>query len=319
MGSEISDEEAEPVPPRDVPGENVRAVKQDSSPAHLASRAPFSVVGAIRHHRLVFAFPLVLALVAAVVISFVRSPRYKAESRLLVGTLEARAQGLSGYVSATQQLASSYSRLANANEVLAPAAEQAGISVDAAASRVTVTPLPDSPFVRIIAEGPTSADAAKLASAAATSLKQYVQTLRSADQSSDDVATKYKAASVALNQALVDQTNVQNELNLLRSSGSSASNDLAVSAAESKLVELGEIIDEARLQMNAFNTAFADRVQRESQAQGLTVFSTPAGASSDTNSFRQKAVAAAIVGGLVAGLALASLAELRRRRRATET
>jgi hypothetical protein len=138
----------------------------------LAMRVGGSGLGdALRRHWLLAPLPLIVLVGVALADALTRTPTYTPECRLVMGGLDLSQPGaLSGYANATQGLASTYSRAITANAVAAPLSRWLGENRFVPAERLRTTPLPARPVFRVIAEGDSSEDSVRLATAAGRSL-----------------------------------------------------------------------------------------------------------------------------------------------------
>lgn len=108
-----------------------------------------------------------------------------AESRLVVGDQSVRAQSVPGYALATQQLASTYSRL---------------IGSAAADDSITASPIPDSAIIRVRATAPDDAAAIAAANEAAVNLIETANKARGQEED-DALAQAYLRAQTELQTA----------------------------------------------------------------------------------------------------------------------
>ena len=99
---------------------------------------------------------VVICVAIAIAVALVRGPDYKAQSQLFVGSFDVRSVAIPGFVTASVQLADAYSRLANSDAVVIPAARQTGLTRAQARARLSASNVPGSPVVRITAEGSSS-------------------------------------------------------------------------------------------------------------------------------------------------------------------
>lgn len=120
------------------------------------------VVRLVSRHRVVVASLTVLGMLAGALYGALAPTTYTAESLLLVGTFEAPAAAIPGYVLASQTVAGNYARLAGNGDVLNAFAENLGVSPADARGRVTVTAIPESAVIRVTATS-DDADAARAA------------------------------------------------------------------------------------------------------------------------------------------------------------
>lgn len=163
--------------------------------------AQIGIWESMRRHWIVAMLPALLLIPIGVGIGVARSPRYTAESRLIVGRLAIGNPGLSGFVTATQSLASAYSRAVTATGVVEPVARKLGMTTSEVGSRVAGSPIQQSPVLRIIATGTSTAQAIALANTTSTALIAYVSSLNRENPDGSRLLTQYGRASRAFNRA----------------------------------------------------------------------------------------------------------------------
>src|SRR5664280_2151111 len=97
---------------------NDRTDEPVSTLAHAAGRADQigPLAAARTYPRLIVAIVLVV-FIATMALVMTRPEVYTAETRLLVGSLDAQSQAVPGYVLASQQLAATYARVASSGLV----------------------------------------------------------------------------------------------------------------------------------------------------------------------------------------------------------
>lgn len=144
---------------------------------HLLTDRIRNVTFGFRTHRLrQFAFIVIAialwALLGALLLPLLKTPTVTAESRLVVGDQSLEAQAVPGYVTATQQLATTYARLVSSDGIKAAAGNDAVI---------TATPIPESVVIRIDATAATSEQAIHAADIAAQALIEAVAASGGAD------------------------------------------------------------------------------------------------------------------------------------------
>ncbi len=171
-------------------------------------------------HRTVVACGAVLGMLAGAVYGLVAPSTYTAESMMLVGTFEAPAAAIPGYVLASQTVAGNYARLATTNDVVEPFAASLGLSPEEARARVTVTAVPESAVIRITASGSDADQARATAEAMNTALKTFVDTTLNAPGASDQLIEAYQNAQLEL--APLANTRTQTSLALADAQGAAA-------------------------------------------------------------------------------------------------
>lgn len=273
------------LPPEDGPGRDARppAGPADASLARAALAHPLSVL-----------LPIVLLVAAAVLLSVVREPVYTAESRLSVGSIDVATQAIPGVVAGTQALASSYSRLVDAEEVLVPVAEALGEPVEDLRERVTGSPIPESPLFLIEARSDTEEGAVELANLTSESLGTYVSGVNRSNEDTPRLLQEYRGA-------VAQSEKAQAELNRANDRGTPAE----VQAATTNVRTF-------ELRVEVLGDLYRQSLQGEASANRLQIVNRAVRAESDASSFRQRIVFLAGLAGLVFGLILAGSAARRR-------
>src|SRR5215211_5809799 len=121
--------------------------------------------------------PLIACLALALVLSTLRSPIYTAEAQLGIGRIDVSTYSIPGFVSASRDLAAAYSRALRTTAVNRPLARQLHTSPAEVGSRLSASPIPESPVIVVTAKGSSERDAVELANAAKTALIAYVTRL----------------------------------------------------------------------------------------------------------------------------------------------
>ena len=136
---------------------------------------PPSPLQAVARYPLLTLLPIILLIGAAIAVASRREPTYTAESRVAIGSFSPSEQSAPGAAYAGTQFASAYSRAITAEDVVRPVARATRLAPGQVTARLSATPIPDSPFLRIQATGPTAPAAENLASAATGALTEYVR------------------------------------------------------------------------------------------------------------------------------------------------
>jgi hypothetical protein len=258
---------------------------------------------AAAHLRLIIALA-VLGLAVGSVYGLVRSPNYSAEARLIVGksitiTNEAATAGLPA---AAAQFASDYSRLAGTEAVDADAAKRLGEKV--LKGGLTASPIPDSPIIRVDATASSQAGAVALANAGAQAIIDQVNAINQTNQYNlSALAQTFKQDEFQLYQDTQTEQNLEAQL-------SAGGGD---SALQTQLDEVKSQVAEDQLQANAAQTQYDDQYSPvQSDAQVVTLASGAAPTGSDRLSYLEIGVVAGLFGGIILGIALGALIDLRR-------
>jgi uncharacterized protein involved in exopolysaccharide biosynthesis len=147
--------------------------------------------------------PLLLLTALGIAAGLARHPVYRAESRLLVGKVNPGTPTLPGFVQASTALADAYSRSIAASDVIVPVAARLHLPPLTVAARLTASPVPQSPVIRVIGEGPDAAAATALSTLAARRLVRYVAQLNASSGDGPRLLAAYRRAAVAVSHAAV--------------------------------------------------------------------------------------------------------------------
>lgn len=268
---------------------------------HLSARPRVGAAEALRRYPLVVLIPVLLLAAAGVALALHRSQSYTATAQDVVQSLSPSVAQLPGALQAAQDLASNQSRLIGSAGITEPVARQLDTTPADVEDRLTATPVPDSTIVKIEAEGTSAGDAVALANAGAEAFADYVNGLLETDAGADAVLEDYKAASAAYQRAITAKHNIE---------------DTDVPTSSVEYVRAVAAVDAARLRRDALSTQYQALVQSHASSPTVQQFALARGADSDRNSRLQIFVFAGIVGGLLIGIALATLLANRRRVRA---
>jgi capsular polysaccharide biosynthesis protein len=265
-----------------------------------------SVLQSVRRRPFLVALAVGLLLLAGAVYGMGRSPKYTAEARLAVGGIDLSQPGaLSAFASATQALASAYSRAVAAEDVTDEVARKTGLSPLEVRSRLVATPIPDSPLFRIEAEGTNAREAVDMANVTSNALSDYVKrTSTSRNPASGRLLREYRDVQVDVTRASQRYAQAQ------RDAGNSPSTDELRALARAK-----GALQAAKLRAQAVSSSYVSSTSGQSATQSVQILAPATSASSDRFSKLQIYLFVALVAGLILGAALATLAEDRRLRR----
>ncbi|HET6449409.1 MAG TPA: hypothetical protein VFG31_09895 [Conexibacter sp.] len=260
---------------------------------------------AIRRHRLLVLLPILLLVGAGVAAGLLRDPIYKAESRLLVGKVNPNAPALGGLVQASTALADAYSRSIESTKVIFPVARSVNLSPLTVSKRLTASPVPESPVIRVIAESPTAAAATRLSNVASRRLARFVGHLNQSSTAGPRLLTRYRRATAALSQA------------------SQLVNAATAAYADDPTPRNGQLLDAAtatrgaaELRAQSFGNAYAlDQAATTSSAGLISILSLASTADSDRTKVLELLVFMGLIVGAAIGIALAWIREDRLRRR----
>jgi capsular polysaccharide biosynthesis protein len=262
------------------------------------------IAEAARRHWIIVLLAVILGLAAAAAIGLARKPTYTADARVSVQRNDVGVPGnVTGYVAATQELASAYGRAATSTQVTEPVAKRVGISGEEVRSRVSAAPIAESPVLTISADGSSSADAVELANAMSDSLSRYVVRINRPRPSPDRLLAEYRAAAVEVNEA---------EKRLARVSDRFTQGGLT---ADRSLLDAAEADQQAaQTRRDALGERYRLAVQTQADVQ-LQVLNPASSADSDRFQILQILLFAGLIAGLAVGLALAVLQSNRALRR----
>ena len=277
-------------------------------PAAARADARAGIWEAMGRRRHLTVLPILILLPISMALGLARSPRYTAETRLIVGRLAITNPGLSGYVTATQSLASAYSRAVTATEVTEPVAREMKMSTREVASRLAASPIQQSPVFRVIATGASQSQAIALANDASGALIGYVAKLNRENPDGPRLLAQYGRATHAF-----DRANLQQQSAHARFRRSpNAVNEAAFSATSSARAS-------AELQRTTLGALYQSSESGQAISSLVGTLNTASTASSDRNSVLELLAFLAIAVGLAIGAALATARANRALREPTST
>jgi uncharacterized protein involved in exopolysaccharide biosynthesis len=239
---------------------------------------------AVRRHLALVLLPILVFVGAAVAYAQTRTPVYSSDAQMNVGGVNLTVQSIPGYAVAVTQLATAYSRAADARPVVRAVARRTHMRPDDVVRNVSVTPVERSPVIRVNAKANTPARAERLANAEADALASYARTLNRTNPDTPRLLHRYIADSKRVAKAVAS----------LRNANTSADRDRA-----------GTRLAVARLQRQTDQFLY-----QQSKAGGATTslvrkLAPASPATSDRSSVMQRAILAALVAGLLVGVGLA--------------
>jgi hypothetical protein len=243
---------------------------------------------AIWRHPFLALLPVLLLVGGAVAFGQLREPTWTSESRLSVGELSPSTQSAPGIVEANQQLASAYSRAVDAQRVLVPVSRELGIPTREVSARLSASPVPESPVVKVSATGTGEREAVVLAQVGTSSLVRYIRRLGNRNPEAERL--------------LSELTDARREVAKLQAEtlpGTGPNPDL----------------DAAKLRAKSLETQYLETTQRGG-ATPITELNPAEVATSDRDKVLKLAIVIGALGGIAVGAALATLraSALRRRR-----
>lgn len=251
------------------------------------------------------ALPILVLLVPLLALALARQPVHSAEARLLVGGFNVEAQAVPGFVEASRTLAETYSRLVPTRAVTERVAEILQIDLQAVDGHVDATSVPESSIIRIIGTGSDEGEAIRFAAAAAQALEDY------ADQSgqlasTEELLDEYRQASVVLNTATARRDALKQQYDARTAAGSVTEADLQA------LTEAEADVDRADLEAQTLAATYGDQRTNSGSSGNIDLIAPADATGTDRASSLQTAIAAPVILGLIAGIALATLVANRR-------
>ena len=234
--------------------------------------------------------PVIVFVVIAGILATARAPTYTAEARLMVGRLDLSTAGaVQGFAGAAQDLAQSYPLAISADGVVDPLAKRFGTTPSVIRSRVSASDVPGSSIVRVTATGTSSSDAVTLVNAASKSLTAFLTKFNRDNPDVPHLRGLLQAAEVKLqaDRAAVPQP-------VPHPATPSQQRAIAALASQQAIV-------------NAIASNYQSSVLTQAVSSLLQPLVSAHTAISDRQQKFEIAVFAALVAGLVVGLALATL------------
>lgn len=252
---------------------------------------------AARRHWLLVAFITLLFTGAGVAVALVRQPVYTAGTRLVVGRIDVSAPGaLGSFTVATQAIASQYSRSIDAEGITHRVAPRAGLTPTQVASRVSATPIPESPVIKVFAQGTSATDAVRLANLASDALVTFTTLLNRSNPDTSRLLTRFTASSREV---------VVQDAQLSRLRRSYVAHPTRATRDEMQATEVKLRV--AELQRDTLRDAYDASTQSQAATSLVQVLERASGAASDRLRYLQFLGFIGFVAGLAVGLALATL------------
>jgi capsular polysaccharide biosynthesis protein len=257
---------------------------------------PASPLRAVLRHPLLAIAPVVVLVIVAFAVAHSRAPTYTAQARVAIGSFSPSQDAAPGAAYAGTQFASAYSRAITAHDVVAPVAKETGLQPSQVASRLTATPIPDSPLLQISGTGPSQDAAVRLTNAATDALLTYV---RRSDVTGDQAKTllqRYHAAQA-------DADRAASQVSIRARSANRSPNSQSVRNALTKSRTRADTLD---LRARALRAAYLQQAQSESSGIPVRTLNAAGSATSDASKTVKLVVTIAVLAGLVIGVALAT-------------
>jgi uncharacterized protein involved in exopolysaccharide biosynthesis len=285
----------------DLPGELEHEL------AHARTTPPYASLGyALRRYWFLVLLVVALFTAGGLYAARQRAAVYTAETRLAVGRVDITPGTLSTFTGAAQALAGQYSRAVRADGVVRRAAPRAGLTPAQVAGRISATPIPQSPVIRLMAVGRNADDAVRLANAAAAGLIGYTTTLNRSNPDATRLLNQYRDISGRV-------LRLRRALATARKRHAAAPTDRTRRRVDAARVDLTV----AQLQQDTIRGTYDATERTQGSTSLLQVLSPARAAASDRGRYVQTLGFVGLAVGLAVGVALAMLlATTRIRRRA---
>ena len=266
---------------------------------------PPSPLQAVARHPLLALLPVVLLIGAAIAVASQRKPTYNAESRVAIGSFSPSEQSAPGAAYAGTQFASAYARAITAEDVLRPVARQTHLTPGQVSTRLSATPVPDSPFLRIQATGPTAPAAEGLASAATGALTDYVRRSGVTSTQTSRLLSRFRAAQAKAESAATAADRAKKDVNRNPNDAS----------ARNRLEKAQTDVETTSLKARGLRAAYLEQAQSTTSGIPVRVLNQADAAASDAGQKLRLLLTVAAAAGIALGVALATAVAARRWRR----
>jgi uncharacterized protein involved in exopolysaccharide biosynthesis len=257
------------------------------------------LASALKRSWLLLVVSVLLCAGVGVAAGLLRTPEYKAESQLFVGSFDVRSVAVPGFVTASVQLADAYSRLASSDAVVVPVSRRVGLSPDEVDRRLTTSNIPGSPVVRLDAVGSSRRAALRLVRAATNETVARIRGLTVRTAEADRVLGQFQAAAAAAQKA-------ESRAALLR-----ARRDGGQAIRRQTIIDAQTKAETARLRATALGNLYGEARANSRGAAQAHVIRAAVSASDDRSEVLQRLILLGAAAGLVLGAALAALHQRR--------
>jgi uncharacterized protein involved in exopolysaccharide biosynthesis len=276
------------------PVQNVAPFSEPPAP-RLVPRV--TTLTAARRHWFLVAVITALFTAAGIAVAVVRQPVYTAQARLVVGRIDVSAPGaLASFTEATQAIASQYSRSIDAEGITRRVAPKAGLSPRQVASRVSATPVPESPVIRLSAIGTDARGAIRLANLASSALVTFTTQVNRSNPDTSRLLGRFTDASRDV---------VEQRAELSRQRRSYDSEPTEEKRAEMQATEVKLRV--AQLRQETLHEAYNSSTQSQAATSLVQVIERASSATNDRSKYLQFLGFIGLVAGLAVGLAIATL------------
>lgn len=171
--------------------------------------------------------PVLVFVAVGVALGVARKPVYSATARMYVQVPASDPSALFSLTDAASGLASAYSRAVSATVVVDAVARDLSMDPGAVAGKTAATPVPDSPVVKVIAQGSTAHAATRLANTTAQELRRYITRLNDSAGASRTALGEFGSASRGVARAQARVLQAQNTYDALGTSDAKVALDTA--------------------------------------------------------------------------------------------
>jgi hypothetical protein len=287
----------------DHPTDRRTRPRPDDYPPALAH--PPSPIQAVARHPLIALLPVILLIGAAIAVAGQRKPTFNAESRVAIGSFSPSEQTAPGAAFAGTQFAAAYSRAITAEDVVRPVARQTHLAPGVVRARLSATPVPDSPFLRIQATGPNAPAAEGLASAATTALMGYVRRSGATNTQTSRLLQRFRTAQGEAESAASDADRAKKAVTQHPDS----------SAARRRLERARTDVETTSLRARGLRSAYLEQAQNTTSGIPVRVLNQADSAVSDAGQKLRLLLTIGAAAGIALGVALATAVAARRWRR----
>lgn len=267
----------------------------------IAVAPRWSPIEAVFRHPVLAILPLGVLLAVLVGGAVSAEPTYTAESRIVVGRLDVEAQSVPGFTAANNSLAATYARLVGSSQHIEEIAEQTDRAADQLRGRVSASPIPESPIIRVEASGSSEADTIELADQAAAALITLVDRLNDPTERGQALLGDYREAASSLAVATLERDLLAEQVTTLQADGASAAR---IQAVQEQLAEADAAVAEAELRAETLANLYQESQRARSDSDLLRQLSEGRGTGSDARQTVLVAGITAVLVGTLLGIAL---------------
>ncbi len=251
------------------------------------------VVAAIGRNKLMVLAVAVLCAAIGVGVGVKRKVTFTASTTVQVGQVNPNSPGFFGYVQSSAALATAFSRAIAAEPVLQAVEHKLKLSASQASGRLSAEPLAETPAFRVVATGPNSDAAVKLANVASEAVISYISKSNNANPESATLLREYREAALHLQHVVVHISHMTRK----------TTSPEALAAAQAEKAS-------ATARLRAVGVAYTSSVSSQAPRSGLV--SLLAGATSASNDHHSKIELFGFIGlllGVIAGCFAAVLSD----------